>query len=75
MLILLHQEAINEVIEFTNELQNRISSLMSDNEPFKTEIALADDRPIGAALINTAKEKLPVIMEDEGAQPVGMLER
>lgn len=74
MLILLHQEGINEVIEFTNELQNRISNLILANQPSKAEIASAsEDRPIGALLISTAKEKLPVIMEDEGAQVVGRL--
>lgn len=47
---------------------------MLANQPSKTEISLIEDQPIGASLITTAKQKLPVILEDEGGQTVETVE-
>ncbi|XP_050092629.1 intermembrane lipid transfer protein Vps13 isoform X2 [Anopheles aquasalis] len=71
LLLLLHEEGLNELIHFANEFQQRMESLTKtsnnedSNKQQKDRIATTHGEESAATvLINAARERLPTISED-----------
>ncbi|XP_039442815.1 intermembrane lipid transfer protein Vps13 isoform X7 [Culex pipiens pallens] len=78
LVLLLHEEALNELIRLANDFQVRMESVMSskrDRElqqfPMRDRIAtIHEEESTATVLLHAAREKLPTILEDDSA-PVG----
>lgn len=74
-MLLMNQDGITELIKIANDIQNRVNLIMSVNAkppPIGRDriASAAPEQTTAATLFNAAKEKLPIIMEDETAVSV-----
>ena len=63
VVLLLNQDGITELIQIANDLQNKVDSIMSSGQKTKDRMA---DAGAATSFLEAAKEKLPMILEEEG---------
>uniref|UniRef100_A0A182NLZ6 Vacuolar protein sorting-associated protein 13 n=1 Tax=Anopheles dirus TaxID=7168 RepID=A0A182NLZ6_9DIPT len=74
LLLLLHEDALNELIQLGNDFQVRMEAVAkkkreseSDSPQHKDHFAtIHEEESTATALLNAARERLPTIMEDDG---------
>lgn len=66
VVLVLNQDGITELIQTANDLQTKVDAVMSTGDDKKKD-RIAD---AGASnnLLDAAKEKLPIIMEEDGGE-------
>ncbi|XP_029725509.1 intermembrane lipid transfer protein Vps13 isoform X2 [Aedes albopictus] len=72
LVLLLHEEALNEIIRLANDFQMRMEAVMNSKKeqemPPRDRIAtIYEEESTASVLLHAAKEKLPTILEDETA--------
>ncbi|XP_065079310.1 intermembrane lipid transfer protein Vps13 isoform X3 [Ochlerotatus camptorhynchus] len=73
LVLLLHEEALNEIIRLANDFQMRMDAVMNSKKeqdrqqfPQRDRIAtIYEEESTASVLLHAAREKLPTIMEDD----------
>ena len=69
LVLLLNQDGITELIQIANDIQTKMDMVLSSSKkeplPGADRFVNANDQTTTQALLSVAKERLPIIMEDE----------
>uniref|UniRef100_A0A182T9X8 Uncharacterized protein n=1 Tax=Anopheles maculatus TaxID=74869 RepID=A0A182T9X8_9DIPT len=73
LLLLLHEDALNELIQLANDFQVRMEAVAKKQESDSTAqqpkdhfATIHEEESAATALLNAARERLPTILEDDG---------
>uniref|UniRef100_A0A182IQ42 Vacuolar protein sorting-associated protein 13 n=1 Tax=Anopheles atroparvus TaxID=41427 RepID=A0A182IQ42_ANOAO len=72
LLLLLHEDGLNELIQFANDFQVRMESIIKKRESDTSDLrekdrfaTIHEEESAATALLNAARERLPTILEDD----------